>query len=66
MGVHCLQASFSGGEVSPAVQARIDSPAYSSWLKTARNFLFIRRAGRLTARALYLWDRPNTRINPAA
>ncbi|MBD9149785.1 MAG: hypothetical protein EGQ14_03045 [Spirochaetia bacterium] len=38
MGVHCLQASFSGGEVSPAVQARIDSPAYSSWLKTARNF----------------------------
>lgn len=38
MGVHCLQASFSGGEVSPSVQARIDSPAYSSWLKTARNF----------------------------
>lgn len=38
MGVHCLQASFSGGEVSPAVQARIDSPTYSSWLKTARNF----------------------------
>ena len=38
MGVHCLQSSFSGGEVSPAVQARIDSPAYSSWLKTARNF----------------------------
>ena len=38
MGVHCLQSSFAGGEVSPAVQARIDSPAYSSWLKTARNF----------------------------
>ena len=38
MGGHYLQASFSGGEVSPSVRARIDSPAYSTWLKTARNF----------------------------
>ena len=33
-----LQPSFSGGEISPSLQARIDSPAYNTWLHTARNF----------------------------
>lgn len=33
-----LQASFSGGEVSPALYARVDSASYASWLKTACNF----------------------------
>ena len=33
-----LQPSFSGGEISPSLQARTDSPAYNTWLHTARNF----------------------------
>ena len=33
-----LQPSFCGGEISPSLQARVDSPAYNSWLHTARNF----------------------------
>ncbi len=33
-----LQPSFTGGEISPSLQARIDSPAYNTWLHTARNF----------------------------
>ncbi len=33
-----IQPSFSGGEVSPALAARVDSGAYSSWLKSACNF----------------------------
>ncbi|MBR4682837.1 MAG: hypothetical protein IKP06_06015 [Elusimicrobiaceae bacterium] len=38
MLLHHVQPSFAGGEVSPALQTRVDSPAYSSWLKKARNF----------------------------
>ncbi len=38
MAFHTMQSSFAGGEVSPALAARVDSPAYTSWLKTARNF----------------------------
>lgn len=38
MVVHHLQPSFAGGEVSPHLQARVDHPAYGSWLKTACNF----------------------------
>ncbi len=38
MPIHHLQPSFSGGEISPSLQGRVDSTAYGSWLKTARNF----------------------------
>ena len=33
-----IQPSFAGGEVSPSLQARVDTAAYHTWLKTARNF----------------------------
>lgn len=33
-----VQPSFAGGEVSPALAARIDSAAYASWVKSACNF----------------------------
>lgn len=33
-----FQPSFGGGEISPSLQARIDSPAYNTWLHTACNF----------------------------
>lgn len=38
MLLHHLQPSFAGGEISPSLYARVDSAAYASWLKTARNF----------------------------
>lgn len=38
MPIHHLQPSFSGGEISPSLHGRVDSAAYGSWLKTARNF----------------------------
>lgn len=38
MLLHHLQPSFAGGEISPSLYARVDSAAYGSWLKTARNF----------------------------
>ncbi len=38
MPIHHLQPSFSGGEISPSLHGRVDSSAYGSWLKTARNF----------------------------
>ena len=38
MALHQLQPSFSGGEISPSLQGRIDAPAYQSWLHTAQNF----------------------------
>ena len=33
-----VQPSFAGGEVSPSLAARIDSAAYHTWLKEAKNF----------------------------
>lgn len=38
MLLHHLQPSFAGGEISPSLYARVDSAAYGSWLKNARNF----------------------------
>lgn len=38
MLTHNLQPSFSGGEVSPHLQARVDANMYNSWLQKACNF----------------------------
>ena len=38
MPIHQLQPSFAGGEISPSLHGRVDSAAYGSWVKTARNF----------------------------
>lgn len=38
MPIHQLQPSFAGGEISPSLHGRVDSAAYGSWIKTARNF----------------------------
>ena len=38
MFVRHIQPSFAGGEVSPSLQARVDTAAYHAWLKSARNF----------------------------
>jgi len=38
MVLHHLQSSFAGGEISPSLLARVDSVAYNTWLKKARNF----------------------------
>ena len=32
-----LQPSFTGGEISPSLQARTDAAAYHTWLKSAQN-----------------------------
>lgn len=32
-----LQPSFTGGEISPALQARTEASAYHTWLKSAKN-----------------------------
>ncbi|MBO5911798.1 MAG: hypothetical protein J6Q05_06475, partial [Elusimicrobiaceae bacterium] len=34
-----LQPSFTGGEISPSLQARTDASAYHTWLKNAQNML---------------------------
>ena len=34
-----LQPSFTGGEISPSLQARTDANAYHTWLKSAQNML---------------------------
>ena len=34
-----LQPSFTGGEISPSLQARTDAAAYHTWLKSAQNML---------------------------
>ncbi len=34
-----LQPSFTGGEISPSLQARTDAGAYHTWLKSAQNML---------------------------
>ncbi len=39
MVLHQLQPSFTGGEVSPSLQARTDASAYHTWLHTAQNML---------------------------
>ncbi len=38
MPIHTTQPTFSGGEVSPHLYARMDVQGYGSWLKTACNF----------------------------
>lgn len=38
MLIHAIQPNFSGGEVSPHLQPRVDAQSYGSWLKTASNF----------------------------
>lgn len=38
MLLHAIQPNFSGGEVSPHLQPRVDAQSYGSWLKTACNF----------------------------
>lgn len=40
-----IERSFSGGEISPSVQARIDNSKVASGLKTCRNFLVMRNGG---------------------
>lgn len=40
-----LQPSFAGGEVSPALAARVDSAAYPTWLKKAHNFFIHPQGG---------------------
>ncbi len=42
---HYLQSSFTGGEISPSLQARTDASAYHTWLKTAHNMLIHPQGG---------------------
>lgn len=37
MVLHHLQPSFTGGEISPSLQARTDASSYHTWLKYAQN-----------------------------
>ena len=36
---YALQPAFTGGEVSPSLQARVDASGYYTWLHTAKNML---------------------------
>ena len=36
---HLLQSSFTGGEVSPSLQTRVDASSYHTWLKSAQNMI---------------------------
>ena len=36
---HHLQASFTGGEISPSLQTRVDAASYHTWLKSAQNMI---------------------------
>lgn len=58
MVLHHLQPSFSGGEISPSLQARTDSSAYHTWLKTAQN-MWIHPQGGIS-------NRPGTQYVAAA
>ena len=40
-----LQPSFTGGEISPSLQARTDATAYHTWLKNAQNMLIHPQGG---------------------
>jgi hypothetical protein len=39
------QRSFSGGELAPALYARVDTAKYASGLRTMRNFMLMRHGG---------------------
>lgn len=39
MGTPLIQPTFSGGELSPSLQARVDIERYGNSLKTAKNFI---------------------------
>ena len=45
MPQHHLQPSFSGGEISPSLYARVDTAAYATWLKRAHNFFIHPQGG---------------------
>ena len=45
MFVRHIQPSFAGGEVSPSLQARVDSTSYQTWLKNACNFFIHPQGG---------------------
>ncbi|MBR3632121.1 MAG: hypothetical protein IKN49_03545 [Elusimicrobiaceae bacterium] len=45
MAIHSIQSNFLGGEVSPHLYTRVDSPLYPSWLKKACNFLIHPQGG---------------------
>lgn len=49
MGTKVTQPSFLSGEISPALQGRVDLPAYLSGLRVCRNFI-VQREGGLTTR----------------
>lgn len=45
MTSHYLQPSFSGGEISPSLQARTDASSYHTWLHTAQNMVIHSQGG---------------------
>lgn len=50
MVLHHLQPSFTGGEISPSLQTRVDSASYHTWLKRAQN-MFVHPQGGISNRA---------------
>lgn len=40
-----IQRSFAGGEITPALYARVDTAKYAAGLRTCRNFLVMRHGG---------------------
>jgi hypothetical protein len=54
MGVSINQPSFSGGEISPTLAARVDLARYQISLKTCRNFMVMKEGG--------VRNRPGTRF----
>ena len=40
-----IQRSFSGGEIAPALYARVDTSKYANGVRTLRNFLLMRHGG---------------------
>ena len=50
MVLHHLQPSFTGGEISPSLQTRVDSSSYHTWLKSAQN-MFVHPQGGISNRA---------------
>jgi len=49
-----IQRSFSGGEISPSLYARVDQVKYQTGLRTCRNFMIARHGG--------AFNRPGTRF----
>ncbi len=50
MVLHHLQPSFTGGEISPSLQTRVDASSYNTWLKSAQN-MFVHPQGGISNRA---------------